>query len=293
MPRLLLTGASGFLGTALRPRLEARGFKVVGIARRKAPGVDITTDLLDATQTQRAIAQARAEHLVHAAWIATPGIFWTSESNDAWAASSSLLLREFYAAGGRSAIGIGSCAEYAWGTDPLTEDSLLEPQTHYGAAKVRFSREGFALAESANAGFAWARIFFLYGAGEPPEKFVTATARQLLAGADFDLREPERRLDFVHVADAADAIARIAAQPANGAFNIGSGTAVRVADAAAEIARAAGRELRLFSSGAGDGVTVRASTARMAEQYGWLPRVSFESGIREIVEKERAACTSA
>ncbi len=54
----------------------------------------------------------RPTHLLHAAWIAKPGTFWTSEENLRWLGSSVELVRQFYASGGERVVGIGSCAEY-------------------------------------------------------------------------------------------------------------------------------------------------------------------------------------
>lgn len=112
--RVLVTGATGFVGRHAVPALLARGFEVHGVGRGVGPNQH-AADLLAAEDRRALIARVRPSHLLHLAWDAEPGRYWTSEANLDWVAASLDLARLFAAAGGRRFVGIGTCAEYAWG----------------------------------------------------------------------------------------------------------------------------------------------------------------------------------
>jgi nucleoside-diphosphate-sugar epimerase len=71
-------------------------------------------DLLNDTQLEELVREVKPSHLLHFAWIATPGLYWNSEENFRWLATSERLLRTFHAHGGGRAMMAGSCAEYDW-----------------------------------------------------------------------------------------------------------------------------------------------------------------------------------
>ena len=56
----------------------------------------------------------RPEVLIHLAWYAEHGKYWTSPENVRWVEASLALLRGFAAAGGRRVVMAGTCAEYEW-----------------------------------------------------------------------------------------------------------------------------------------------------------------------------------
>lgn len=302
--RVLVTGAGGFVGAPAMAALRARGLVPIGLGRRTG-GSDgaadwIACDLACPEATRAAVREAGAGRLVHLAWTVAPGRFWTDPDNLDWVGRSLTLLRAFAEAGGRRAVMVGTCAEYAWGQDaPLDERTTpLAPATLYGAAKDALRRAAEAYAAEARAGHgslsvAWARLFFLYGPGEAPGRLVGDAVRRLLAGRPFDATEGRQRRDFLHVADAADALAALTASPIEGPVNIGAGVATPVRDLLAAIARHAGGAdlLRLGARPAppGDPACIVAGVRRLAGELGWAPRLSPDDGIAQMVAAERAA----
>jgi len=116
--RVLVTGATGFIGAAAARALLALGAEVHGTsAAGRAGPADVVMhrcDLLDDAATAALLGRLRPTHLLHAAWDVTHGAYWTSPANLDWLAATARLLRGFAAGGGRRAVGVGSCAEYAW-----------------------------------------------------------------------------------------------------------------------------------------------------------------------------------
>src|SRR5437764_10269209 len=112
--RVLVTGATGFVGSQSLGPLRDRSFEIHAIARRPPPETDVTwhgVDLLDAPQLDRIVSEVRATHLLHFSWYAVHGSYWRSPENLRWVEASSRLGRAFREAGGARAVIAGTCAE--------------------------------------------------------------------------------------------------------------------------------------------------------------------------------------
>src|SRR5512139_1633254 len=141
MNRVLLTGGTGFIGRHVAAALTRRGFEVHS-AERHTPA-ELTSearhhrcDLLDARQVSDLMAAIRPSHLLHLAWFAEPGAYWTSPENLRWVQASLGLLQAFAAQGGCRVVTAGSCAEYDWRYGYCSETlTPLRPDSLYGACK--------------------------------------------------------------------------------------------------------------------------------------------------------------
>jgi nucleoside-diphosphate-sugar epimerase len=241
--RVLVTGASGFIGRPLVKSLVEAGWSVIGAARgrpQQDPGVAdwIEIDLLTEDPCTLATA-ANAETLIHLAWIATPGVYAHSLENLDWLRASTALSAAFLAGGGRRLVGAGTCLEYDLDHEG---DGTTGPRTLYAAAK-HACRLAFEHQVSATHGasLAWPRIFFLLGAEDHPDRLAPGLARRLAAGEAAEISQGLVERDFIDVRDAARAIAALAGSEASGAFDIASGHGWRLRDLAEAIAKAAGR----------------------------------------------------
>ncbi|MCB2117112.1 MAG: NAD(P)-dependent oxidoreductase [Rhodobacteraceae bacterium] len=281
-PRVLLTGATGLIGRHLAAPLEAAGYAVHAVSRRS--GDDILAD------PEGLVARAGASHLLHLAWHDGPDR-WSAPANLDWVAASLRLLRAFAASGGRRAVLVGSCAEYDWtGDGHLSEDMAPRPATLYGAAKAATGMAAMAGAGPLGLSLAWARVFFVYGPGEPEGRLFGDLIKGLARGEAVACTDGLQRRDFLHSADVAGALAALLASDVTGAVNIGSGQAVPVRDMIETIARQMGRpdlvRLGARKRPAGDPDLIEADARRLLADVGFRPRYDTHSGIRAVLTAE-------
>lgn len=290
----MLTGASGFIGRHCVPRLVAQGYEVHAVSARSSAAKDSfgvrwhRFDLQDADACARAVEVIAPTHLLHLAWIATPGVFWRSEANLGWLASGVRLIDAFYRRGGERAVGVGTCAEYAWSSEQSVEGrTRLEPDTIYGRCKLALGLAFDAAAQIHGRGAAWARLFFPYGPGEPDGRLIPAVVRALLKGEAVECTHGRQMRDFVYIDDVADALVTLLGSTAGGAFNIGGGRGMALRDVVGAIVAQLGHpELVKFGAREpppGDPQYVVADIARIGRETGWQPKVMIEDGIARTI----------
>lgn len=291
--KLLVTGASGYIGGTLLGALAGRG-ELYGTSRTKGdrnPGADIRwleSDLLAPGAPEDMIARCRPDVLVHAAWHTKAGSYWEDRENFDWLAASERLLEAFIAAGGRRFIGIGSCAEYAAVDGPCDElDTPLTTDSPYAAAKARFFARLEAERAAGRVETAYARLFFVYGPGEKPTRLIPSVITKLLAGEPAQTGPGELRRDFIYIRDTAQALAKLALGTYVGPINIGSGEATQIGDLVARLGTLTGRP-ELLRVGAlpprpSEPTLSLADAKRLSEQLGYGLETSLSQGLEEYV----------
>jgi nucleoside-diphosphate-sugar epimerase len=294
--RVLVTGASGFVGGPLVERLLADGEEVHALSTRSCQAPDGTGvhwhrgDLLDPAALERVVGEVRPERLVHLAWYVSHGRFWSALENAEWVEASLRLLRAFVDAGGRRALLVGSCAEYSWrGEQDLDErSSPLDPTTVYGVCKDALRRVASAYASETAIELAWARLFFLYGPREHRDRLVPAVIRALIAGERVATTRGTQERDFTHVYDVAGALVAVLQSDLTGPVNVASGQGTPVAEVLDTIGELTGAA-HLIERGArptpaSEPHRIVARAERLAGQVGYQQTIGLRDGLAATIE---------
>ena len=125
--RVLVTGASGFIGSRTLAPLRQAGFAVHSFGRTapREPTTHHPGDLFDRAQVRAVLGSVAPTHILHCAWEVTHGTFWHDPRNLDWVAATLDLARAATDQGVTRFVGIGTCAEYDWsdgGLAPRRED---------------------------------------------------------------------------------------------------------------------------------------------------------------------------
>jgi nucleoside-diphosphate-sugar epimerase len=300
--RVLVTGASGFIGLPLLERLAGSEAEVHALCTRAPPrqpdGVRWhVLDLSDGAALESLIEEIAPERLVHLAWCTEHGRFWHADENLAWVERSLRLLRAFVCHGGQRAVMLGTCAEYDWSRadGPLGEaDSPLAPSSLYGVAKDALRRVAAAYAEQEGVELAWGRLFHLYGPREDHRRLVPSIACPLLAGEPVATGHGTQIRDFMHVEDVADAIAALLDSPVVGDVNIASGVGVTVAQVVDRIVELTGGSQLIrkgvLASRPGEPRKLLADVTRLREEVDFQPGRTLSEGLAATVDWWRERC---
>ena len=307
--RVLVTGAGGFIGRWSVPALQRLGYEVHAVLSRKtkagAPGnrgipeqlLGATihfADLLDVSSVNALMGEVKPTHLLHFAWIATPGLYWESEENFRWAAAGEQLLLSFRAHGGRRVMMAGSCAEYDWSkagvcderTSPLADQSA-DPVSRYAQCKLALQRILAEVGRRDHLSTAWGRIFFQFGPYEHPDRLVPSVICNLLSNREAPCSHGKQVRSFLHVADVGAAFAAVLDSDLEGPVNIGSDARVTVGELVERIAGQIGRQdlLRVGArpAPAREPLLLVPAVQRLRDQVHWRPRLTLDEGVSEAI----------
>lgn len=295
--RVLVTGAAGFVGSALLAELRRTrpDDRITAVRRRDA-------DLSDAAAARRLVDRVRPDLVFHLAGTRPPASapeLWTGNVATTLNLGAALARR----APGARLVVAGSCAEYGAGpSGPVSETYRGDPQTPYARAKMAqslaaasFSHEGLDVRVAV--------IFNLLGPGTPaalaPGAFASRAVRlEGPAGGTIPVGALATRRDYLDVRDAARALALLGFRPRlSGRYNVCSGRAVPTSEVLRLTLAAVQGPVRAVRNPAltrGAGVRgILGSTRRLRRATGWRPRISLERSVAETVAWHRRAALGA
>jgi nucleoside-diphosphate-sugar epimerase len=298
--RVLVTGATGFLGSHVTRALVARGLEVTVCIR---PGSDpwrladvlaqlerVTADLADPEASTRALHQARPEAICDLAWEGVGNRF----HDDARQVSANLkvhldLILAAARGGCRRWIGLGTQAEYGPQRARIDESCPPAPTTLYGAVKLSVGLIGQRLAAQTGMEFVWLRLFSSYGPMDDPGWLIPSVTLRLLDGARPELTAGTQKWDYLFVEDAAAALVEAVIAPTlGGPFNLGSGRAVAVRDIVQTIRDRIDPALPLGFGAIAyrphQIMHLEADITRLCQAIPWRPTTSLADGLARTVD---------
>jgi len=294
--KILITGGTGFIGSAFVRLALSRGHQVAGLV---IPAETISPELAGreglrwfrGTLSEAPwpeIDSFQADLCVHTAWITTPGVYLESPENERFRDLSLEFLNRLSDSGTRHIVGLGTCIEYQITDQPLVEDQTpIAPTTTYARCKneLRLSLEAEAKAKGLR--FCWGRVFYPYGPGEHPSRLCSSTLQKLKRGEKIHLKTPGSTKDYIYIEDLAAAVLSVVESKTTGAVNLGTGIGTSVRTLAHQLAGLLGKpdliqeanppELDPFPYVVADSAKLRSS--------GWKPTVTIEEGLRRLVAR--------
>lgn len=295
--RVLLTGASGFIGKAICARFTARGDDVVTLGRTPLNRSGVKDWLVRDVSEIRGDAAPGGPAFDYVCHLAAAGVNPKDRDIerliDVNIRLGARLLEQIDA---RAFAYAGSCAEYAEKSDGFYRESDPLQQTDpYGASKAAGSLMHLAVARKLGKPLAVLRLFHVYGPGEKPHRLTTSLFSGLRTGRRVALSPGRQVRDFIYIDDVGAAFDAALAGLAGGrlepeSYNVCTGEGVAVSTVCREIAALAGADESLLGFGdiemrLNELPRVVGDATAFRKAAGWRPAFSLRDGLRKLYDE--------
>lgn len=316
MENIVITGATGFLGSHLAQWFLERGDRVYALVRpgsgkiRDLPEHENLVLVYGAMETAEDCVQVigRADAWFHFAWggvnreeIDSPEVQAGNIKGSLACVEAARRLgcRVFMDAGSRVEYGVVSGGKdgTAGGRGMMTEEMECHPVNEYGKAKLAFFRQAVPLCEQYGMNYCHLRFFSVYGYGDHPWSIISTLTRELPRGGSVSLSACRHEWNFMYIDDAVEAVGRLYEQVKD--KPLFPGTAVNIASRDTRVLKSFVEEVREIAGGRGTlefgtfvqakegALSIRPDVRRMeAMTGGFKERYTFRMGITEMIKRE-------
>jgi nucleoside-diphosphate-sugar epimerase len=291
--RVLVTGASGFLGSWIC-RVLAQSFEVTALVRptsnlfRLSGTNQIKIVTRETELWSEFIKESKPDVLILVDWWGVGNGDRNDEKQFENVIRMCALATAARDSGVKTVIGVGSQAELGPIADVITEDLPDQPTTKYGFAKAEARLKLRNILNDSVSRFVWMRIFSTYGPLDTGNWLIPQTIDSLKGGQTMKLTKGEQEWSYLHAFDLAMAF-KVAIETTNivGIVNVGNPSTINLKDAVVSIASKLG-SLNMLEFGAieyrVDQVMKLQPLCEKLTKAGWKPQITFEDGISQTIK---------
>lgn len=289
--RILITGASGFVGLPTLRMLAQNAHDILAVSKR-APDYEmpqnvhwLQADLSQPLSYREAIKKMAPEVVIHLAWSGIPNFSFEQSLQNL---NNSLNLLSYVLDLGccKKVLVSGSCFELNKLNGVCLESDVGAPKDEFTWAKHALLNWLRIRCSSKDIVFAWLRIFYVYGPNQRSGSLIPTILRLLKEGKLPDLRTPKNSNDFIYVDDVAEAFSKsVELDIPSGIYNLGSGRStpvIEVCKIAEKIVRNSSElttNLAGHAVGKSSDINFWADCRQSNELLGWKASTSLYDGI--------------
>ncbi len=307
--RVIITGATGFIGSNLARAFLDRGDEVYALVRPGSARLgalpqhpQLSLVYCDLEHVREAVPQiGSGDAFFHMAWGGVNREEIDSPEVQKKNVEDSLeCVRAAHALGCRLFMDAGSRVEYGRVEGEMTESLDCHPINQYGKAKWEFYNRALPLCRSLGMDYCHLRFFSVYGYGDHPWSIISTLVRELRRDEKVALSACLHDWNFMYIDDAVRAVILLcrrfleepADEPIGMIVNIASRDTRQLKSFVEEIHQIAGGRGQLeygaFVQAKEGALSVRPDVTRLAELLpGWKENYTFRRGILEMIDKER------
>lgn len=183
----------------------------------------------------------------------------------------------------------GTFSEYRNEHIPIDENTPCEAELVYGRYKHQLYKDVFRFCKEKNVAWAEARLFSVYGADDSDDKMINSIMQKMLKNVEISLTKAEQIWDFIHVDDVAAAFIKLMeTEVESGCYNVATNEHRTLKSYIEEMKAITGSQSDLKYGAVPygtDGIPhVICKTDKILKAIDWTPKISFYSGIKEMIE---------
>ena len=294
MKKIIITGAAGFLGKNTVEVLQKKGYFVYAVIR---PG-SLHNDRLQETDRLKKIELdladiGRLPECINGECDAFLHLAWGGDDRNGFAAqyrNVDYTLQALEAAKALSCkrfICTGSQAEYGLQSGLTTEETLPNPNTSYGAAKLAALYLSRNRAEQLGIEWIWGRVFSVYGKYEPRGRMLPDLIAALQQKKSFQLTSATQNWDYLYSEDAAEAlVALLERGHAGEIYNIANGDVHPLRYFTEQLREYFAPEVNLYyGEDRCQIVSLQPFVEKIKGDTGWFARTGFMEGIKQTYQQ--------
>ena len=232
--KVIVSGATGFIGQHLIPILLKDGYEVLAISRsqKRAETLpwfkDVKFVSYDFHSDQQITEVEGFRGLIHLAWQDLPN-YDSSVHLKKNLPYSYQFIESLINKGVNQVLIAGTCFEYGLKSGAISSSSTTEPTTLYATAKDTLRKKLTSLSLNKDFNLQWARIFYMFGKGQ--------NSNSIISQLDFAIKNKQKVFrmsggeqirDYLPVEKAAEKLFYLYKSGNKGIFNICSGKPISI-----------------------------------------------------------------
>ena len=303
MKSVVVTGASGMLGSALVRNCLLQGDKVIAIVRKNSeklgnlpyPHKNLTIIECDLDEYESIVLPKEhcvADEFFHFAWGGTYGELRNDLEkqlkNVEYTLSAVKLAKRLEC---KSFVGAGSQAEFGRIEDGsvLSETRVKKPDNAYGVAKSRAAKKALMLTKQNGIKFNWGYVVSAYGVGDNSYTLISTVIDALLKNQDVKLTPGDQIWNYLYCDDVAKAFRSISQKGIDGQdYFIADSNQKKLKTFLTEIKNVIGGEGNLLFGAreyfSNQVMSLIVDTSKLFNETGFIPEIDFKEGIVKTIE---------
>ena len=286
MKKILITGATGFIGSHLIPELS-QNHKIVGISKNKIKSFkNFTSSSLDITKSNLRIKNDYSDIIHMAAY-----------SDVAYCNLNPVKCYEFNVKSTQKMLEIARkkdsnfiflSSSHVYGNSirqPILENSLCNPSTHYASSKRMSEILCETYAKTYGLDIKIARLFSVYGPKSPKSNLIFNIVDQMINNSKITLGNTYPKRDFIFISDVIMGLTKILNSKKKGfqVYNLGSGKSVSVENIVKNCLTISNKKLKTISSKEkrrkNEIINIQANISKMEKEFNWKAEISLKKGL--------------
>lgn len=228
---ILITGATGFLGSNLVNLLNKHNYKIICLKRKNSNCYRVNPSLKniiwinsDYKDWEKKLDEFQIDYIIHCGWNGVSSKFRDDFSSQMVNMQFlECILKIAKEKKVKKIIGLGSQAEYGHYDGVIDENHNESPYSYYGVLKLASKNIVKCFCDNNSIDWIWLRLFPLFGELESSKWLIPSLIEKLILNKEFNMTKGEQKYSYLYVNDFSEILKRIIeSNIKSGVYNISS-----------------------------------------------------------------------